>query len=166
MTTTSTSWHYIYAITLTAILGIVSVSAGEPSDNEWSLILTGNHISSITQGEYEKGINVEQPSNYFASVVDDKGQVWDGMPLWRLVSRVNDAGSQDYSVTVTGSGGESVTLPGSDIAGNDNFILANAKNGKPLMLSDPSYPLVLAGKGLPADEMVSGVSSLALSPVH
>ena len=63
------------------ILGIVSVSAGEPSDNEWNLILTGNHISSITQGEYEKGINVEQPSNYFASVVDDKGQVWDGIVI-------------------------------------------------------------------------------------
>nr|WP_319537508.1 hypothetical protein [uncultured Methanospirillum sp.] len=162
MKTITISWLCIGAITFIALLGISSVSAGVTSDTGWTLTLSGDHASSVTQGEYEKGINVEQSSNYFASVVDATGQVWDGMPLWRLVSRVNNIRSQDYSVIVTGTGGEAVTLPGSEIAGNDGFILANAKNGVPLGQSDPSYPLVLAGKGLPIDEMIPGVSSITL----
>jgi len=162
MKTIIRSWLCIGAITFIAMVGIASVSAGVTSDSGWSLMLSGDHPSLVTQGEYEKGINVEQSSNYFASVVDATGQVWDGMPLWCLVNRVNDAGSQDYSVTVTGTGGDTVTLPSSDIAGNDAFILANAKNGVPLGQGDPSYPLVLAGKGLPIDEMIPGVSSITL----
>ena len=162
MKTINPSWLCIDAIIIITLLGIASVSAGVTPDTGWSLTLSGDHASSVTQSEYEKGINVEQSSNYFASVIDATGQVWDGMPLWRLISRVNDAGSQDYQVTVTGTGGEEVTLPGSTIAGNDAFILANAKNGVPLGQSDPSYPLVLAGKGLPENEMISGVSSITL----
>lgn len=86
------------------------------------------------------------------------------MPLWRLASRVNEIGNQAYMVTITGIDGSSITLPGSEIAGNDAFILANTKNGEPIQESDPSYPLVLAGRNLPADEMISGVSSLTLIP--
>lgn len=153
----------IGAIICITMLGISCVSAGETPDPGWNLLLSGDQVSSITQSEYEKGINAEEPSNYFASVVDTKGQVWDGMPLWRLLSLMNNAGYKDYSVTVTGNGGESVTLQGSDIAGNDGFILANAKNGVPLGEEDPSYPLVLAGKGLPVDEMIPGVSTLTLN---
>jgi hypothetical protein len=150
-------------VTLIVLLGTVGILSAQDLDNEWSLSLSGNHESAITKEEYEEGINAEQESNQFSSVVDAQGQVWDGMPLWRLVNRVNDISSTDYSVTITGSDGASVTLPASEITGNDAFILANTKNGKPISLTDPTYPLVLAGKSLPINEMITGVSSVTLN---
>lgn len=164
MKTITFTWLSIWAVSIITLSGTGIVTAENIPDKEWSLNLSGNHQESITQEEYEQSINVEQTSNYFSSVVDEKGQVWDGMPLWRLANRVNDTGNQAYLVTVTGIDGSSVTLPGSEIAGNDAFILANAKNGEPIEQSDPSYPLVLAGRNLPGDEMISGVSSLTLIP--
>lgn len=162
MNTKTLTWLSIWAVTIITLSGIGNVTAENIPYNEWSLNLSGNHQESITQEEYEQSINVEHMSNYFSSVVDEKGQVWDGLPLWRLANRVNDTDNQEYMVTVTGIDGSSVTLPGSEIAGNDAFILANIKNGEPIRESDPSYPLVLAGRNLPAEEMISGVSSLTL----
>ncbi|PWR74048.1 molybdopterin-binding protein [Methanospirillum lacunae] len=164
MNTTTLTWLSIWAVSIITLSGIGIVTAGNIPDNEWSLNLSGNHQEYITQEEYEQSINVEQTSNYFSSVVDEKGQVWDGMPLWRLTNRVNDTGNLAYLVTVTGTDGSTITLPGSEIAGNDAFILANTKNGEPIEQGDPSYPLVLAGRNLPAEEMISGVSSLTLTP--
>ncbi|MDD1729186.1 MAG: hypothetical protein LUQ50_08955 [Methanospirillum sp.] len=154
----------IMAFCIALLIGTSTVaSAGTTFPEEWYLNLSGDHQTTITQSEYEMDVDIQQPSNHFASVVDQQGQVWDGMPLRYLVHQVEDTSVPDYSVTISSSDGRSITLPGSEIEQNNAFILAHAKNGVPILQTDPSYPLVLAGKDLTEDMMITGVSALTLN---
>lgn len=168
----------IQTVCVAILIGIPGMCAIHTQDEEWNLTISGDHVSILPQEEYEEMTNYHRTENNFASVVDQQGQVWDGMPLWLLVGRVNDPQTdysntenpprndtrrQDYSVTISGSGVSSVTLPGLKIAQNDGYILANVKNGKPLSKNEPSYPLVLAGKDLSPDEMIKGVTKITVN---
>ncbi len=154
----------IAAFCIALLIGTSTVvTAGTAFPEEWSINLSGDHQTMITQSEYEMDVDIQKPSNHFASVVDQQGQVWDGMPIRYLVHQVEDTSVPDYSVTISSSDGRSLTLPGSEIEQNNAFILAHAKNGVPILQTDPSYPLVLTGKDLTADMMITGVSTLTLN---
>lgn len=170
--------HYgIQTIWITMLITIIpGVSALPSHDGNWTLNLTGEHESTITQEEYGEVTNNHRTDNHFASVVDHQGQVWDGMPLWQAIERVDETynkttdisnntetDASPSTVTITGTDGQSVTLPESDIIGNNRYILAGTKNGKQLVQSDRSYPLVFTGRDLSSEKMIIGVSHITVN---
>jgi len=145
----------------------------------WSIALVGETEGVLNQTGYEEGTNFQRSSEKFVSLVDDQGKVWDGMPLWQLAGKVdnniqgerntdeemelNDRLTQKgYQITVTGNDGKETTLASTDIARNNNYILADMVNGNPLAETDSAYPLVLVGKNVPPDQYITGISKITL----
>ncbi len=159
-----------------------SVSAVIPSIpvSGWSIALIGETEGTLNQSGYEEGTNFQRSSEKFVSLVDDQGKVWDGMPLWQLAGKVdnyargglstdeemeiNDKLTQKgYQITVTGIDGKETTLVSTDIAKNNNYILADMVNGNPLAKTDSAFPLVLVGKNVPPDQYISGISKITFN---
>lgn len=144
----------------------------------WSISLIGEPKNVLTQAEYEESTNFQRSSEKYVSLVDDRGKVWDGMPLWQIADQADDLGTErnaneksafnnkpaknGYRITVTGTDGRETTLASSDIAGNNDYILAGAVNGNPLSENDPAFPLILVGKDIPTDQFIGGVSKITL----
>ncbi|MFH0968527.1 MAG: hypothetical protein V1862_12665 [Methanobacteriota archaeon] len=158
-----------------------SVSAGMTSlpAAGWSIPLDGDTKGALNQAGYEEGTNFQRSSEKFVSLVDGEGKVWDGMPLWQFAEKaennakggvstdeamdLNDTLThKGYQITVTGNDGKETTLASTDIAQNNNYILADTLNGNPLAKTDSTYPLVLVGKNLPTDQYIGGISKITL----
>ena len=122
----------------------------------WTLEMLGEVGDTITQEEFEKGLACTG-SDHYKEWTDIEGNVWSGIPLWVLLGAVDDIDNSShwtfdnnkansYTVAVTASDGVySRTFNGSDIAGSDDYIIANKMNGEPLT---DSYPLRLVGAGV------------------
>jgi hypothetical protein len=124
----------------------------------WTLNLYGARNQAIPQAEFE---NAQGENCHGVTPYTDVSGTWKGMPLWMLTAFVDDTtgihgeGSYNdglaaagYAVKVIGEDG-SYTFQSTDIARNNNIILANQLNGGPL--PDDSYPLKLVGTGLTAE---------------
>lgn len=123
---------------------------------EWTLELAGDVGDTITQAEFEN-VLAAAGSAYYREWTDKDGNVWSGVPLWVLVSAVDDieAGSQwtfnqelarkGYTVEVAAADGFSKTFASADIAGSDSYIVANRVNGAPIT---DRGPLRLVGPGV------------------
>ena len=162
------------------IIGVSISAADTPSSlDDWSIALIGATESNLTRTGYEEGTNYQRSSEKFASLVDVQGKVWDGMPLWQLAGRVDDTNGtgqsadeniefndklaqKGYRISVTGTDGKEATLKSTDIARNNNYILADAVNGNRLTEKDPAFPLVLVGRDIPPDQYIGGVSKITL----
>jgi hypothetical protein len=93
---------------------------------------------------------------------DSNGNVWGGSALWRWISWYNYNGGisnatldQGYSVKIVSGDGSSVTLDDSRVKLNDNIIVAGKLNDA--VLSDPYWPLTLAGSNITSDQMIKNI---------
>lgn len=105
---------------------------------------------------------------------DDDGHVWEGIPLFYLIGRVDDenkhgdnaylddlAKSGAYTVDITSADGYTVTLDSLRTMRNDNIIVAYLVDGNPLTGED--FPLRLVGSELTKKEMVGGIVSVVMN---
>jgi DMSO/TMAO reductase YedYZ molybdopterin-dependent catalytic subunit len=133
-----------------------------PTIQTWNLELDGAISYTMTQAEFEDGVNCTT-NNHAANFTDSSG-TWKGLPLWLLCGWVDDdvqhqhgdgafndaLASAGYTVNVSASDGFSYAFQSSVVARNNDIIVANTLNGVPLSKtgSKPPYPLKLVGSAL------------------
>ena len=172
----STDWHYYYSggIQYPSTNGIYCKFVSEidiytNATPGWTVSLSGARSDTLTQTWFEDGLaaNCHGTTTYD----DHNGNVWTGMPLWRVCGIVDDTTNVHgpgafntglyYDVKVTGAGGYYYTFSSTDIAGNDNIILANEDNGAPLPAGQ--YPLKLVSPSFTVGgPSVAGITSIQL----
>jgi len=164
----ATGGKSVGAIATIRLEGLPAYPAGD-----WSLLLDGAIRDSISQPEFE-----DWASCHSATYDDGAGNVYEGIPLWRLMGWVDDRiphgqngfnnalANAGYKVIVTAGDGYSKELTSQQIGTTDGFIIANTLNGQPLPTegSHPPYPLRLVGVGLPsASYSVGNIASIELT---
>ncbi|MFA5416704.1 MAG: hypothetical protein WC295_14530, partial [Methanoregula sp.] len=139
---------------------------------DWNLSLQGAIGAVIPQTEFEYWATFHE-----ATYTDANGNVWTGVPLWRLMGWVDDRiphgpnGFNDalaaagYKVIVTAGDGYSKEFTSTEIGKTNNFLVANRINGTPLSKegAHPPYPLRLVGAGVPTSSSVGNIVKIELT---
>ncbi len=139
---------------------------------EWQLKLDGKISDIIPQGEFEYSAGCHN-----ATYTDANGNVYTGIPLWRLMGWVDDriphgpdgfndaAAITGYKVIIKAGDGYTKEFTSQQIGKNDNFIIANTMNGAPLPTdgSHPPFPLRLVGSGPTGGNSVGNVVEIQLT---
>ena len=112
----------------------------------WELELSGSNDYLMPNTEFEGEADVNGAS------WDDGGDIWNGLALWRLVGMVdiNVIAADDYTKTFSST----------DVAGNDDMIIANTFNGYPLPAN--RFPLRLVGPSLSGSQKVAQIVKIEL----
>jgi DMSO/TMAO reductase YedYZ molybdopterin-dependent catalytic subunit len=141
----------------------------KPLGEEWSLGLNGVITDTLDRNTFQ---SCTAPGCHQATWTDDKAQTWVGVPLWLLAGRVDDQirhngpaffdllATLGYSVQVVASDGYSTTLEISQLAYNNNILLAYLVDDNPL--PEKYFPLRLVGTDLDKGEMVGAVKQVNL----
>lgn len=128
-----------------------------PTINTWTLELSGASNYTMRQAEFDSAVLCPD-HDHSVSYTDGNGDTWEGLPLWYLVSWVDDAidhgsgafndelAAFGYQVKVSAGDGFSTTFEIADVAHNDNIVVAYTLNGAPL--PEDRYPLQLNGSAL------------------
>jgi DMSO/TMAO reductase YedYZ molybdopterin-dependent catalytic subunit len=131
--------------------------ANIPDVETWTLELSGAIDYTMRQAEFDSAVLCPTYSHR-VEYEDSNGDVWVGLPLWHLVAWVDDAVSHGpdsfndelaalgYQIKVIAADDYSYTFNISDVARNDDIIVAYTMNGDPL--PDDRYPLRLVGSAL------------------
>jgi len=134
----------------------------------WTLEMLGEIGDTITQEEFESRL-ASSDSGFYREWTDKDSNVWSGVPLWVLVSTVDDIetgetwtfnqnlAADGYTVEVTAKDGFSKTFASAAIAGSDNYIVADKLNGAALT---GSWPLRLVGPGVTKADGTLGGSAV------
>jgi len=129
---------------------------------EWTLTLKGSITEIMDRATFESGV-----SCHGVTWTDSKNRNWTGIPLWLLVGRVDDElkhgedafndtlADLGYTVKIIASDGYNITLNSNKIKRNNNIIVANELNDKPL--PEKYWPLRLVGSDLEKSEMIRNV---------
>lgn len=171
----SSTYQFLRSLCLlVCIFSIHSITAFADTGTEdgWTIPLIGAQTDQLHQEDFETPVYTSD-TEHFASLVDSQGQVWDGIPVWLLTqigakkqeqtdgSSLSDKSyKQDWSVIVTGSDGREFLIEYKNGEGDNSYILANSLNGRPFDPSEPLYPLTLAGKDLPLEKQIQGITSI------
>ncbi|TEB15757.1 Kappa-carrageenase precursor [Pelotomaculum sp. FP] len=139
----------------------------EPPEG-WTLEMIGDVGDTITQEEFEAGLACTG-SGHYRQWTDIDNNVWSGVPLWVLLGAVddietgshwtfNDALAADgYTVKVVAGDDFYKTFDSADVAGSNDYIVANKCNGAPLT---EAGPLRLVGAGVTKDDGSLGGSAV------
>ena len=161
-----TKGEMVGQVTTIKLVNMTEISAEEPA---WTLCLKGAMNEDITASYFAAAYE----DCHSASWTDDDGRVWQGIPLWLFVGRVDDdfnhnpneqgAFNDDladagYEVIVSAADGYSKTFTIELVKRNDNMIIAFMRDGEPL--PENQYPLRLVGPELTKGEMVGQVSCI------
>jgi|GEM_PF-5321416 len=134
-----------------------------PAVPEYCLNLSGAWILEMDRSTLESGIGCHK------ATYDDEGDIYSGIPLWRLCGYVDDpesVGGHDYrddlnyNVTIYSVDGFNRTLSYEEVRRNNQIILANMLNGGPLGY-DP--PLRLVGDLPSSSFWIKQVTSIVLN---
>ena len=134
---------------------------------DWTVHLEGTITEEMDRSTFESGAS---PNCHQATWEDPDGQVWEGIPLWLLVGRVDDDNKHEddafademadagYDVDIVAADGYKVTLDIGAIVGNKSIIVAYLVDGSPL--EEKHFPLRLVGPGLDKGEMVGQIAEI------
>ncbi len=137
-------------------------------DTDWQLDLFGAQDYTMTQTEFEEGVDCHGAVTWV-----DGDDTWSGMPLWLLCGWVDDANQHDagafndalaaegYEIVVTGSDGFNYTFNSGSVSRNNDIIVANRLNGMPL--PPDRYPLRVVGPMLAGFQKVGQIVSIELT---
>jgi hypothetical protein len=143
----------------------------QPAVTDWMLVLIGPNSDNMTRSSFESGMNCKD-WNHVANWTDKNNNVWSGMPLWYLISWIDDKGDinrmefndtlaiQGYSVMVINGNGAYIEFTSLRVMHNSNIIVANTLNGAPL--PETYWPLRLVGSGLSDDEMICNIVEIQI----
>lgn len=140
-------------------------------EQSWSLQLLGVINEDIDNATFESGA---APNCHAASWTDDDGHLWEGIPLWLLVGRVDDEDSHSeesqafndavadvgYEVEVIAADGYSKTFTSEEVRRNNDMIIAFRCDEEPL--EEGVWPLRLVGSNLTKGQMVSQIATIKL----
>ncbi|HOV66840.1 MAG TPA: PKD domain-containing protein, partial [Methanoregulaceae archaeon] len=144
--------------------------------SDWTLLMNGSVQRTITKSYFEQGLSW---SGHRAQYTDSDGNVWEGMPLWRLVGYVDDDNEhgqeafnrtlleQGYTITVIAPDYQKSFTSG-EVAFNSNYIVANTLNGAPLpaqINGKNVWPLKLVGVNATGGKSVGNISEIRLEGV-
>ncbi len=160
---------YIFVIVLVIVLSLIvfGLAACTSKVSLWSVTLEGARTEVMPQADFEDGAGC-----HVKTYTDAEGKVWEGMPLWYLVGRVDDdqkhksgafsdsLADAGYEITVA-SAGASVKFTSQEVKRNDNIIVACKMNGA--ALSDSEGPLKLVGSGVDQSRQIGKITSIKLS---
>jgi DMSO/TMAO reductase YedYZ molybdopterin-dependent catalytic subunit len=138
---------------------------------DWTVTLDGYLTEEMDRATFESGVNCH-PANW----TDGDGQFWEGIPLWLLVGRVDDVNvhetndtykafnrtlaSDGYRIQVIAVDDYTMEFNSTFVALNDDIIVANTMDGKPLL--DRHWPLKLVGPALSNKQMVASIATIKL----
>jgi DMSO/TMAO reductase YedYZ molybdopterin-dependent catalytic subunit len=136
---------------------------------DWVLHLEGTITEDVDRGSFE---SCTAAKCHQAQITDTKSQQWTGVPLWRLVGRVDDQIKHDgpafndgladagYTVDVVGADGFTATFDSHSIKRNNDIIVASMMNGNPL--ADKDFPLRLVGTNLTGKQSVGAIAKIVI----
>lgn len=136
---------------------------------EWDLQLDGYISDTIDRANFEIAAS---PNCHLAVYMDDDGRKWSGIPLWNLVGWVDDENQHEsaafnrelaaanYTVTITAVDGFSTSFLSSEIADDNDIIVAYLMNDE--ALEDKYFPLRLVGPDLEGSQKVGQIASISL----
>jgi DMSO/TMAO reductase YedYZ molybdopterin-dependent catalytic subunit len=162
-----------------AVKTVADISGTSPT-GDWTLSLSGARSQTVTKTYFEEGLACPS-SGHMVSYTDTEGGEWSGVPLWLLVAMVDDdpdsgpdhynfnddLAAQGYSVKVTAGDGYEINFESADIARNNDYIVANTLDGKPLPLEKPNstklcFPLQMIGPAVSSGQLVGNITSIEL----
>jgi DMSO/TMAO reductase YedYZ molybdopterin-dependent catalytic subunit len=163
---TLTKGEMVGQVTTIKLVNMAEISAEEPA---WTLCLKGVMNEDITASYFAAAYEDCHSSTW----TDDDGRVWQGIPLWLFVGRVDDdfnhnpnepgafnddLADSGYEVIVSAADGYSKTFSSELVKRNNNMIIAFMRDGEPL--PENQYPLRLVGPELTKGEMVGQVACI------
>jgi DMSO/TMAO reductase YedYZ molybdopterin-dependent catalytic subunit len=141
-----------------------------PTVKPWTLKLDGAIVENMDQATFESGAAI---GCHGVKYTDADGHVWEGIPLWYLIGRVDDPtethkgdafsdalADKGYEVHLVASDGYMVKLASTDTKRNDGMIVAYKMDGKPL--TDKNWPLRLVGSAVTKQQQVGGIVTMKL----
>jgi hypothetical protein len=136
----------------------------------WNLKLEGAITENMDQSTFESGAAIGCHGNKYT---DDTNQVWEGIPLWYLIGRIDDAtdthkgdafsdtiADAGYEVQVISADGYTAKFTSAETKRNNNMLVAFKLDSKPL--TDKAWPLKLVGSGVDKKRQVGGIASIKL----
>ncbi|MGB4377511.1 MAG: S-layer homology domain-containing protein [bacterium] len=180
-------WHYYYADGVQypscaglAVKWITELRVYSIPQGDWTLELDGTAIGGleydVSKTYFEQALACQFGANHKASYTDDKGRVWEGMPLWLLAGFVDDEDLHSdnafndelaragYQVVLTAADGYTVTIDSADIIRNTDYIVANILNGDPIPEDSDDWPLRLVGPAVKGGTSISQIKRIELVP--
>ncbi len=141
-----------------------------PVQKPWNLKLEGAITENMDQATFESGSAI---GCHGIKWTDDKNRVWEGIPLWYLVGRVDDPkdthkgdafsdaiADAGYEVQIIASDGSTLKLTSAEVKRNDALIVAYKLDGNPL--PEKNWPLRLVGSTLEKGQMVGQIATIKL----
>ncbi len=134
---------------------------------DWVLNMSGAIDGVIDRASFESCSGCHP-----ASWTDDKGQVWSGTELWRLMGYADDAVKHEgfsydvkkakagYDVKLIAADGYEVVVNSNDADRNHEWVVAMLVDGVPL--DEKNFPLKFVGTGLEKKQMVGSIASIVL----
>ncbi len=134
----------------------------------WTLTMEGDVVDAISQAYFEEAMDCIHP----ASWTDGTGNVWTGIPLWEIVGSVDDIetaphwtfnddrAAAGYTIRVIAGDGYNRTFASGDVARSGNYLVANTKNGAPLVGTEA--PLRLVGTNATGGKSVGNIATIRL----
>ena len=152
-------------------ISLIGLPDQYPAGN-WQLKMVGKISDVIPQGEFEYSADCHN-----ATYTDINGNVYTGIPLWRLMGWVDDriphgsdgfddpAAIAGYKVIVKAGDGYAKEFTSQQVGKTNAFIVANTYNGGPIPNdgSHPPYPLRLVGTGATGGNSVGNVVEIQLT---
>ncbi|MDD5039342.1 MAG: molybdopterin-dependent oxidoreductase [Dehalococcoidales bacterium] len=135
----------------------------------WTLKLEGIINENMDPATFESGSAI---GCHGVKWTDDQNRVWEGIPLWYLVGRVDDtnthkgdafdyaAAEKGYEVHLIAKDGFTVKLTSQEVAKNNAIIVAYKRDGNPL--PENQWPLRLVGATLEKSQMVGQITTIKL----
>jgi DMSO/TMAO reductase YedYZ molybdopterin-dependent catalytic subunit len=135
----------------------------------WTLNLEGIVTEKMDQATFESGSAI---GCHGVKWTDDQNRVWEGIPLWYLVGRVDDTDTHKgdafndakadagYEVQLVAADGFTLSLTSAEVKRNDALIVAYKRDGAPL--PENQWPLRLVGATLQKSQMVGQIVSIKL----
>jgi hypothetical protein len=123
--------------------------------NPWELQLRGAQNYNVSQAEFESAVNCTTNNHATTWTDTATNEVWKGLPLWLLCGYVDDNNKHGadafndslaalgYQVKVSATDGYYFTFSSTDVANNNDLIVANVLNNAPL--PEGKYPLKIVG---------------------
>ncbi len=128
----------------------------KPYVSDWAINLTGIRSMQMDRQTFESLASCEYHRVSYSFTNETGVHVYEGVPLWLLVSAMDGADAPDghyvfnsllseigYNVTVYASDGFNATFPSSMIARNNSLVVAYKLDGEPLPESE--FPLKIVG---------------------
>ena len=158
----------IVAVVLSILL--ISTMAISCTPPDWVLQLEGAILEEMDKSTFEEGA---RPNCHGSPWRDYNNRVWEGIPLWLLVGRVDDEEKHKigayndelaftgYEVQLINDDGRIVTLSSAGIMRNNNMLIAYQIDGEPL--DKEFWPLRLVGTNLEEQQMLGKITKIKIS---